>query len=850
LKIIEDFLEIFGRDSGEKDLSYIIMIGLVIFMVILSEAALVFTTSGFFLLLSNLFYFPLIFINLKYFERGLLLSCLIGVIYFLTALFLVHFDTENLLIAFSMMVTYIAVGISTSMISKTQNENENILKRSISSYENLFEEIQDAIIVYNSSGQILGVNNAASNMFGLEKKYLSFLKIEDLGNFIDKDDLKQAFYDVSPYKSGFTDTELRQQDGSISYVEIHSSTVDSSNAVMRAYIRDVTGRAIAEKKIHESEVRYRHLTNQLPEMIFELDIDGNFKFATRYSINLAGRTPEELTDGIKLWDILVEEDRDRARKNLEWFYKGMFLGAVEYRLKKPEGTIIPVMVHYSYDFDEDNNVRGIKGLAMDISQRKRMEMALKRNEKKFRSLFENSNDAVIIFDKDGRIIDLNSRFSLMQGIKRDEAIYQSLESRFPSSEWEKISAMYGDSPEGGVFFESRMQQKDGTFIDVEISSGNIDPEEGLYQAILRDISERKRSEAELAVSRERLNLAIEGAGVCVWDWDMEQDEMYFEGNYEEMFDSVKGNPGQSGAIWREILQKEFYSKIIGFYSDPCESPSEKSDLRSKQFESEYKFKTKTGSYMWITVLGKVVQCGPDGNPVRIAGIMQDVSDKRRSQDALYEANKKLNLLSSITRHDILNQIAGVRGFTGILGKRLPEENSELKHYLDRIMKATSNIQEQITFTKDYQNIGVETPTWQNLEDIVESSRSKAQLRGVSFTNNCTGLEIFADPMIEKIFYNLLDNALRHGENVSEITVECNKCSDSLKIIVRDNGEGVPEDLKEKIFDHGYGSNTGLGLFLVREILGITGMEISEVGIPGSGAVFEIKIPADHFREVK
>ncbi|WP_421909129.1 PAS domain-containing protein [Methanolacinia petrolearia] len=174
-----------------------------------------------------------------------------------------------------MTVTYVAVGISIAMISKTNNENKNILIGSISNYENFFEEIQDAILVYNSSGDILGVNNAASRLFGLEKKYLTFLKIEDLGNFIEKDDLKKAFYDISPSKSGFTDTRLKQQDGNTIYVEILSSVVDPSKGIMRAYIRDVTSRVVAEEKIHDSEARYRYLINQLPEMIFELDIDGN-----------------------------------------------------------------------------------------------------------------------------------------------------------------------------------------------------------------------------------------------------------------------------------------------------------------------------------------------------------------------------------------------------------------------------------------------------------------------------------------------------------------------------------------------------------------------------------------------
>ena len=99
MKVMEPFLEIIGEESGKKDISYLAMIGLVIFMVVLSETALVFTTSGLFLLLSNLFYFPLIYINMKYYERGLTVNSVLGAVYFIISLFLVHFDVVDILIA-------------------------------------------------------------------------------------------------------------------------------------------------------------------------------------------------------------------------------------------------------------------------------------------------------------------------------------------------------------------------------------------------------------------------------------------------------------------------------------------------------------------------------------------------------------------------------------------------------------------------------------------------------------------------------------------------------------------------------------------------------------------------------
>jgi signal transduction histidine kinase len=89
--------------------------------------------------------------------------------------------------------------------------------------------------------------------------------------------------------------------------------------------------------------------------------------------------------------------------------------------------------------------------------------------------------------------------------------------------------------------------------------------------------------------------------------------------------------------------------------------------------------------------------------------------------------------------------------------------------------------------------------------------------------------------------------MRHREHVTGIAVSCDRTPDGLQIIVGDNGAGIPNGEKEKIFEKGYGKNTGLGLFLAREILSITGMTIRETGIPGKGARFEITVPPGQFR---
>ncbi len=109
------------------------------------------------------------------------------------------------------------------------------------------------------------------------------------------------------------------------------------------------------------------------------------------------------------------------------------------------------------------------------------------------------------------------------------------------------------------------------------------------------------------------------------------------------------------------------------------------------------------------------------------------------------------------------------------------------------------------------------------------------------------LEIYADLLIEKVFFNLIENALRHGERVTEIHVSYRRTGKEVVLAFEDNGIGIPGQDKERIFTRGFGKNTGYGLFLAREILAITGITIKETGKVGKGARFEMTISECAYR---
>ena len=230
---------------------------------------------------------------------------------------------------------------------------------------------------------------------------------------------------------------------------------------------------------------------------------------------------------------------------------------------------------------------------------------------------------------------------------------------------------------------------------------------------------------------------------------------------------------------------------------------------------------------------KIIQCN-----------IRDVTEKKRAEDALFLANKKLGLLNSITRHDINNQLTVILAFMELYHEGC-KADPQLQGYFDHVIKSAKLIEKQIGFTKMYQEIGLTAPVWQQVKDVV--MKAKNPFGEIRFVIRTGPLEIYADVLLEKVFYNLFDNAVRHGEHVTGISVTVDSREGNCTILVEDNGVGIPVGEKEHIFERGVGKNTGLGLFLVREILGITGITIRETGEEGKGARFEIMVPKGAWR---
>ncbi len=285
-----------------------------------------------------------------------------------------------------------------------------------------------------------------------------------------------------------------------------------------------------------------------------------------------------------------------------------------------------------------------------------------------------------------------------------------------------------------------------------------------------------------------------------------------------------------------------------------EDPENPEDLKQFVYElgkNPEKFKPhentslkKSGEKVWILWANRAIR-DDTGEVISVISVGSDITERRKLEAAIQEANNKLNLLSSITRHDLLNTMTSLIGFLHMINEN-PDENQSFV-YRKKMGTTLIKMRNQIEFTRDYQDIGVKKPGWHDINTLFNRVTTVFRETPVIFICDIEAIEVYGDNMLEKAFFNLVENSLRHGLSVSHVSLQMEHEIGGIVLVYTDDGVGIVDDEKELIFEKGFGKNTGLGMFLVREILHITNISIEENGKAGSGVRFAIHVPDGMWR---
>ncbi len=357
-----------------------------------------------------------------------------------------------------------------------------------------------------------------------------------------------------------------------------------------------------------------------------------------------------------------------------------------------------------------------------------------------------------------------------------------------------------------------------------------------------------------AASRAVVFIAI-GAVVAYLSLHLKEEEERYRGlfEYSEAGSFLVRLEGEDGRI-EEANQRG--AALLGYPADrlagrPISEFWCDRDAAKRFFERMAREKQVSGQ--------EVALKRADGKPVealfsagtlsggRLILTLVDITERKNTEDALRAANEKLNLLGGLTRSDLLASVDRIsRTLEG--GERQFSDTAML-HFIHTLQDLARSLRRRIELTRDYQDLGREPPAWQYVQGLIRKEAESLDLKGISLRPWVERLEVYADGMLGKVFHNLLDDSVQHGRTVSEIVITYRRTDDGLDLYYEDDGIGIPDASKKAIFEHRSDRPSGFGLFLSREILGITGMQIEECGEYGKGARFVIHIPAERYRIV-
>ncbi|WP_214084325.1 PAS domain S-box protein [Methanoculleus sp.] len=623
---------------------------------------------------------------------------------------------------------------------------------------------------------------------------------------------------------------LRHKDGSWRRIFSRGGLVKDSTGKPLRWVGvnvDITERTRTQEALNESIANFRAFFETISDMIMAITPEGRILFCNKATEDKLGYTLEELAR-MRVIDLHPADLRTEAEARFSAMLRGE-QSACPLPVVTKSGAVIPVETRiWSGHW---NGRDCIFGISKDMS-------AEFEAKQLFERLFR-SNPAPMALSTvpEWRFSDVNDAFLKVLGYSRGDVIGKTPIEIGLYLHPEQAAAMEEGLRTGGRILDylTQVQCKSGEILDGMLSGDLISsPGERFYLTVMINITEQKRAEKALKRSVEERSILLDNIQTQIWYLTDEHTYGAVNRAHAEFI----------GLHQREIALKDMYEIFPEDVVNVSRRGNAEAFSGAGPVRNEEWLVNTSGERRLLSIL-KSPKLRPDGTVEYVVCSAEDITERRRAEDGVLLANKKLNILNSVTRHDILNQ-------TTVLAMLLQvvEEGStdaETIEFVRKAAYATERLTRQVEFTREYQDIGVQSPRWQNVSDVIV--RAKDQLAACPYRLRVdTGaVEIYADPLILKVFYNLLENAVRHGETVSTVRFLSKESEDGLKLICEDDGVGIDPASKKYLFRRGYGKHTGYGLYLVREILSITGITIQETGEPGGGARFEMTVPKGAYR---
>ncbi len=765
-----------------------------------------------------------------------------------------------------------------------QRKTAAALAASENRFRRIFEDSGSVMLLMEpAGGRIVAANQAACSYYGYTKEQLAGMSIFDIDveSRGKGEALRRRMQEEQQLRFEF---HHRLASGEEREVEVYSSIIDlEGQEIIFSLVHDVTERKRAEAQLRDNEAKLRLLTGNIRELFWIMKGDGTeMQYLSPAFEEVWGVPREAVYRDIGLLNELIHpEDRPLAQAAFAQELRGEST-EIEFRLAGDGGDVRWIRDRSFPSFADDGSLMQVVGLSEDITESRRAREALRESEQRFRATFEQAAIGILHTSTDGKFLRCNSRYAEIIGYPLEEVPSVSfLQITLPEDrpESERIFGQLIDGAISVPSWEMRYVRKDGNRIWVRLTSSALRDHEGRivhFITLVEDIHARKLAETMLKEISDRLSLAARAGGVGIWDFDVLQNNLVWDGQMLRLYGVSPDRFNGTLETWQNALhpqdraraEKEFAAALLG----------------GKDYETEFRVLWPDGSIHFIRALA-MVQRDAEGHPLRFIGTNWEITAQKEADAALKESNRQLaeetaranqlaleaaqanaaksEFLANMS-HEIRTPMNGVIGMTGLLLDT--EMTPEQRRFAETLHSSGESLLHLLNDILDFSKIEADKLELESVDfDLLHlldqlAGGVAAQAFGKDLELVCGAdpevpVSLRGDPgRLRQVLANLLGNALKFtakGEVRMRVALlEATGSDCLLRFSVSDTGIGIPQDKIASIFDkfsqveisttRRYGG-TGLGLAICKSLVEKMGGSICVTSREGQGSEFCFRV---------
>ncbi|WP_319507137.1 PAS domain S-box protein [uncultured Methanolobus sp.] len=744
--------------------------------------------------------------------------------------------------------TFLTYGTSVNITPRKLAEEK--VFRSEERYRSLVEELIDAVIINTFEGEILEVNNKTCEMLGYSREELQNMNIYDLMPPERRESAKENMSRFIKNGKILAESRFVTADGKLLIVEVNAKALKEYNNTAQAIVRDITEQKESEIALRESEERFKVLHNASFGGITIHD-KGIILDCNQGLSEISGYSYEELVgmDGLLL---IAESFRSNVMDNILQGYEEPY----EVMGLRKDSSVYPLRLEAKSIPYKGKKVRVVE--FRNITEQKQIEERIKESEEKYRSLFEQSNDAIFLNQVDGQIVDVNEKACEMFGYIREEFQKMNVVDLLAANHKTAGKLRMQQFREDGSLYINLLYAKaNGETFDAEVNAKVLEGYTDLALAIVRDISESKKAEEEIIKSETKYRSLFERSNDSIMIHDLNGRILEANDRACEMF----------GYSETELKQRSLLDLTLE--EDKIEIKSRIGKIKTEGYcRKENRMVRSDGSLIYVDVSASFLKA--QQNLIQTVG--RDITDRIRAEAAMISAKieaetasrTKSEFLANMS-HELRTPLNSIIGFSdvmldGLTGELDPKHKNYVKHISNsghHLLNLINDILDISKVEAGKMELHIDMLNMKTvIDDIIAMTQTFTSRKNISVNvdvqENMPTLR--ADrPKIKQIMYNLMGNAIKFTDDGGKITILTKVKDKKVLVSIIDSGIGISIEDQKKLFkpfsqidssiSRSY-QGTGLGLALVKELIELHGGKIWVESEVGKGSNFTFELPID------